>query len=123
MAKMIETQKAIGRLLLLGLTLTAGAAFGQVTGTILGTVADDQGLVLPGGTVTVTSDQLPGGPAVGSDECLGAISVPEPAARRLHTQRGALRLRHLPRGGDGRPGGRHYGAGGSTRARHSLRGP
>ena len=58
----MKTRKALGGLLALGLVLVAATGFGQVMGTMLGTVSDDQGLVLPGGTVTVSSDQLPGGP-------------------------------------------------------------
>ena len=58
----MKTRKLLGGLLALGLVLAAGSAFGQITGTILGTVSDDQGLVLPGATVSVSSDQLPGGP-------------------------------------------------------------
>ena len=45
--------------------LPVGIAVGQViTGTIVGDVQDESGAVLPGATVTITSDQLPGGPRV-----------------------------------------------------------
>jgi Carboxypeptidase regulatory-like domain len=42
----------------------SGAAWAQVvTGSIVGTVRDESGLVLPGVTVTLTSPDLPSGPA------------------------------------------------------------
>jgi hypothetical protein len=42
------------------LALSTGLAFAQTTGQIIGTVADQQGAVLPGVTVTATSPQLQG---------------------------------------------------------------
>ena len=73
---MINTRKLIGGLLALGLVLCAGSAFGQITGTILGTVSDDQGLVLPGTTVSVSSDQLPGGPRSAVTNASGQYRFP-----------------------------------------------
>ena len=51
---MMKTRKLLGGLLALGLVLAAGSAFGQITGTILGTVSDDQGLILPGTSVSLS---------------------------------------------------------------------
>ena len=45
------------------LVLLAATVFGQViTGLIFGSIRDESGAVLPGATVTLSSDQLPGGP-------------------------------------------------------------
>jgi len=45
-------------------TLAAVSVVGQViTGTIIGTVKDESGAILPGATVTITSPALPAGPA------------------------------------------------------------
>ena len=73
---MINHRKLFGGLLALGLVLAAGSAFGQITGTILGTVSDDQGLVLPGATVSVSSDQLPGGPRSAVTNASGQYRFP-----------------------------------------------
>ena len=73
---MNQTRRAIGGLLALGLVLAAGPAFGQITGTILGTVSDDQGLVLPGTSVSVSSDQLPGGPRSAVTNASGQYRFP-----------------------------------------------
>ena len=73
---MINTRKLIGGLLALGLVLGAASAFGQITGTILGTVSDDQGLVLPGATVSVASEQLPGGPRMAVTNASGQYRFP-----------------------------------------------
>lgn len=62
--------------LILVVTL-GGFAFGQViTGTILGTVTDDQGGVLPGSTVTISSEQLPGGPVTRTADTSGEFRFP-----------------------------------------------
>ncbi|MFC2172054.1 TonB-dependent receptor domain-containing protein, partial [Acidobacteriota bacterium] len=52
------------------LVLSCGAVFGQeLTGTLKGTVTDQDGLALPGATVTIQSPQLLGGPrTVQTDE-------------------------------------------------------
>lgn len=54
-----------------------GFTFGQgITGTILGTVTDDQGGVLPGATVTISSEVLPGGPQVTTADASGDFRFP-----------------------------------------------
>lgn len=73
---MIQTRRAFGGLLALGLVLAAGSAFGQITGTILGAISDDQGLVLPGATVSVSSEQLPGGPRMAVTNASGQYRFP-----------------------------------------------
>jgi hypothetical protein len=54
----------------LSVILTASPAVGQlVTGSIIGTVRDESGAVLPGGNATISSPALPGGPqSVVTDE-------------------------------------------------------
>lgn len=73
---MTRSRRAIGGLLAVGLVLAAGPAFGQITGTILGTVSDDQGLVLPGASVNVSSEQLPGGPQMAVTNASGQYRFP-----------------------------------------------
>ena len=73
----MKIRKALGALAALGLVLGASAAFGQlITGTILGTVTDDQGGVLPGATVTISSEQLPGGPQMATSDGSGRFRFP-----------------------------------------------
>lgn len=58
-------------------TLAASLVIGQaITGTILGTVTDDQGLVLPGASASVSSDQLPGGPRLVVTNASGQYRFP-----------------------------------------------
>ena len=73
--KMRSARFACFALVFAGLASTS--AFGQViTGTILGTVSDDQGLVLPGATVSVSSEQLPGGPRSAVTNASGQYRFP-----------------------------------------------
>ena len=77
----MKIRKALGALAALGLVLGASAAFGQlITGTILGTVTDDQGGVLPGATVTISSGTVARRAADGDLGRLRAFPVPESAA-------------------------------------------
>ena len=62
---------------LLGVLLLAEAAAAQtITGTILGAVSDAQGGALPGVAVTLSSDQLPGGPRTGVTDAGGRYRFP-----------------------------------------------
>src|SRR5262245_50428931 len=54
------TSKQLCCLVAAFIALSTGVAFAQTTGTVLGTVVDPQGAVLPGVTVTATSPQLQG---------------------------------------------------------------
>ena len=58
------------------LALVAGSALGQITGTILGSINDDSGGVLPGTSVTITSDALPGGPQTAVTDASGGYRFP-----------------------------------------------
>lgn len=73
---MLRTRFFPGAAVLFAAALAA-SAFGQgITGTILGTVTDDQGGVLPGATVTISSEQLPGGPRTFISDGTGGFRFP-----------------------------------------------
>ena len=106
---MINHRKLFGGLLALGLVLGAGSAFGQITGTILGTVSDDQGLVLPGHVGVRLLGPASRRSALGGNQRFRAVPVPQPSPGRLHPDGGALRFRDVYRGGDASAGRWHRG--------------
>ena len=64
--------KGLIRFIVLFLLVAAGTARAQIlTGRIIGTVRDDSGAVMPGVTMTLTSPNLPGGPAVAVTDTQG----------------------------------------------------
>ena len=67
-------------------------AQGVQTGTVRGVVQDEQGLAVPGVTVTVTSPALQG-PALRTSDAYGRLRLPEPAPRPLHREIRAVRVR------------------------------
>ena len=56
--------------------LAAAGASAQITGAIVGTVHDEQGGVLPGASVVLASDQLPGGPRSLVTDAVGRYRFP-----------------------------------------------
>ena len=76
----------------------AGQAQAQVqTGSILVKATDEQGAVMPGVTVTISSPVLVAGQTTGVTDAGGVISLPVARARHVH---GQARARRLP---DDRP--------------------
>ena len=65
-----------GAAALVGLLFSVGTASGQTTGAILGTVTDDQGGILPGATVTVTSEALAVGTLATTADATGDFRFP-----------------------------------------------
>lgn len=59
---------------MLGLVLGTASAFGQITGTILGTVSDDQSIVRRGATTSVPSGEFSGGERVAVTDSSGQFS-------------------------------------------------
>ena len=74
----------------------AATAFAQASGTVTGSVSDEQGGVLPGVTVTIVGNDRT---ATFVTEADGKYPLPQSAARHVPTDRGADRLQHRrPRG-------------------------
>ena len=83
--------------------LLAAPATAQQTGTLTGLVHDAQGGVLPGVTVTVSSDSLIGGSRTSVTGEARQLPV-RPAARHLHGGVRAHRIRTAPARRNHRPG-------------------
>ena len=90
-----------------------GFAQGVQTGTIRGTVKDQQGLAVPGVTVTATSPALQGSRSTVTDAD-GLYTHPRPAARRLHHEVHAEWIRRRDADGE-----RFHWASRSSRTRRS----
>ncbi len=118
-------------------TTVASEAYAQsTTGTIQGSVRDEQCAVIPGATVTIRNidTNLVRSVVSGTD---GDVPIPQPSGRQLHADRGAGRVRpvHPGRhpaaaepgcggGGDAPPGGRRRDrdrAGRHAAAQHDQR--
>ncbi len=63
-----------GKCFILGMLLLASASgFAQVTGSIQGQVIDSEGLALPGATVKLTGDPIPGAERLTTTDAKGAF--------------------------------------------------